>query len=76
MKKMIKLLKPVGFFKSKKLLSCKPVCFCYYSWVSLSLFLTLGSLVPSNFFKASELSQFMGSLAERRRTLAVFGQAL
>lgn len=52
------------------------MCFCYYSWVSLSFFLTLGSLVPSNLFEASELSQFMGSLAERRTTLAVFGQAL
>lgn len=39
-----------GFFPSTKLLSCKLVCFCYYSWVSLSLFLTLGSLLLSNLF--------------------------
>lgn len=50
---------------STKLLSYKLVCFCYYNWVSLSLFLTLGSLLPSNLFCASELTQFMGSLAER-----------
>lgn len=75
MKRMITFFKLVSFFPSKKLLSCKPVCFCYYSWVSLSLFLTLGSLLPSSLFEASELTQFMGSLAERT-TLAVFGQGL